>query len=125
MPTHFCGLSLPRVPGCCSSAAEMAIRPVYRPKIVKKRTKRFIRHQSDRYHKLRTNWRKPKGAYFNITLTSRQRARPSINFPQTPFRSRFSLRWSQNTSVLASKFASRVTCDRVYHLSICTHELTF
>ncbi|KAG6459968.1 hypothetical protein O3G_MSEX011690 [Manduca sexta] len=39
----------------------MAIRPVYRPTIVKKRTKRFIRHQSDRYDKLKRNWRKPRG----------------------------------------------------------------
>ncbi|KYQ53551.1 60S ribosomal protein L32, partial [Trachymyrmex zeteki] len=40
---------------------KMSIRPVYRPKIVKKRTKKFIRHQSDRYNKLKRNWRKPKG----------------------------------------------------------------
>ncbi|EEB18056.1 60S ribosomal protein L32, putative [Pediculus humanus corporis] len=39
----------------------MSIRPVYRPKIVKKRTKPFIRHQSDRYVKLRRSWRKPRG----------------------------------------------------------------
>lgn len=61
----------------------MAIRPASRPKIVKKRTKQFIRHQSDRYDKLKVllwllycqpgqasnriryflqrNWRKPKG----------------------------------------------------------------
>ncbi|XP_076292166.1 ribosomal protein L32 [Lasioglossum baleicum] len=39
----------------------MAIRPVYRPTIIKKRTKKFIRHQSDRYSKLKRNWRKPKG----------------------------------------------------------------
>nr|CAD7258771.1 unnamed protein product [Timema shepardi] len=31
----------------------MAIRPVYRPTILKKRTKHFIRHQSDRYKKLK------------------------------------------------------------------------
>ncbi|KAG8038212.1 hypothetical protein G9C98_006539 [Cotesia typhae] len=39
----------------------MAIRPAYRPTIVKKRTKKFVRHQSDRYDKLKRNWRKPKG----------------------------------------------------------------
>merc|ERR1711950_2131 len=39
----------------------MAITPAERPKIVKKRTKKFIRHQSDRYDKVKENWRKPKG----------------------------------------------------------------
>ncbi len=39
----------------------MAITPASHPRIVKKRTKKFTRHQSDRYHKLKRNWRKPKG----------------------------------------------------------------
>ena len=35
--------------------------PSIKRKIVKKRTKRFIRHQSERYISVKPSWRKPKG----------------------------------------------------------------
>merc|ERR1712141_696060 len=47
--------------GGISRFYKMAITPLVRRERVKKRTKKFIRHQSDRYKKVKSNWRKPKG----------------------------------------------------------------
>merc|ERR1711942_11799 len=37
------------------------VRPLNNTKIVKKRTKKFIRHQSADFLRVKSNWRKPKG----------------------------------------------------------------
>merc|ERR1712133_85067 len=37
------------------------VRPLNNKKIVKKRTKKFIRHQSEDFLRVKPNWRKPKG----------------------------------------------------------------
>jgi large subunit ribosomal protein L32e len=39
----------------------MALKPVYKAHVVKKRTKPFIRFESDRHKRVQPNWRKPRG----------------------------------------------------------------
>jgi large subunit ribosomal protein L32e len=51
--------------------------------IVKKRTKRFSRHQSDRFKCLDPSWRKPKG----IDNRVRRRFRGTMTMPSIGFRS--------------------------------------
>ncbi|KAI9164325.1 60S ribosomal protein L32 [Blastocladiella emersonii ATCC 22665] len=46
--------------------------------IIKKRTKAFVRHQSDRYHKVAPSWRKPKG----IDNRVRRRFKGQIPMPK-------------------------------------------
>uniref|UniRef100_A0A3B3SBS4 60S ribosomal protein L32 n=1 Tax=Paramormyrops kingsleyae TaxID=1676925 RepID=A0A3B3SBS4_9TELE len=59
-------------------------RHLIKPKILKKRTKKLIRHQSDRCVKIKKNWRKPrdnrvrrrfKGQMLMLTVTTAARRR--------------------------------------------------
>uniref|UniRef100_A0A914WH93 60S ribosomal protein L32 n=1 Tax=Plectus sambesii TaxID=2011161 RepID=A0A914WH93_9BILA len=50
-------------------------------KIVKKHTRRFTRHESDRYHRLRPNWRRPKGIDNRVRRKFKgQRRMPKIGY---------------------------------------------
>ncbi|XP_039318192.1 large ribosomal subunit protein eL32-like [Saimiri boliviensis] len=58
-----------------------ALRPQVKPKIIKKRTKKFIQHQSDWYVKIKHNWQKPKG----IDNRVRRRFKGQILMPNTGY----------------------------------------
>lgn len=60
-----------------------ALRPLLKPKIVKKRTKKFILHQSDRYIKIKRNWQKPRGTDNRV----HRRAKDQILMPRVGYRS--------------------------------------
>ena len=50
-------------------------------KIVKKRTRRFTRHESDRYIRVKPNWRKPKGIDNRVRRRFKgQRKMPKIGY---------------------------------------------
>lgn len=52
-----------------------------RVKIIKKRTRRFTRHESDRYLRVKVNWRKPKGIDNRVRRRFKgQRRMPKIGY---------------------------------------------
>ncbi|XP_070286786.1 putative large ribosomal subunit protein eL32' [Myotis yumanensis] len=60
------------------------LRTLVKPKIIKKRTRKFIRHQSDRYVKIYSNWWKPRG----IDNRMHGRFKGQILMPNTGYRSK-------------------------------------
>ncbi|VDO44169.1 unnamed protein product [Onchocerca flexuosa] len=67
--------------GSFSYLVTMVLVAGKRIKIVKKRTRRFTRHESDRYHRLRPNWRKPKGIDNRVRRRFKgQRRMPKIGY---------------------------------------------
>ncbi|XP_034495243.1 60S ribosomal protein L32-like [Ailuropoda melanoleuca] len=60
-----------------------ALRPLVKPKIVKKRTKKFIQHQSDQYVEIKHNWWKPRGVDNRLC----RRFKGQILMPNTGYRS--------------------------------------
>ncbi|XP_060246281.1 large ribosomal subunit protein eL32-like [Meriones unguiculatus] len=58
-------------------ATVAALRPLVKPKMVKKRTKKFIRHQTDQNVKVKRNWKKPRG----IDNRVRRRVKVQIVMP--------------------------------------------
>lgn len=57
------------------------VSPASKPRIVKKRTKTFKRHQSDRFKTVKESWRKPKGIDNRVRRRFRgQAAMPKIGY---------------------------------------------
>ncbi|KAJ1330159.1 hypothetical protein BSLG_009689 [Batrachochytrium salamandrivorans] len=85
--------------------------------IVKKRTKRFSRHQSDRYHKIDASWRKPKGIDNRVRRRFKgQIAMPKIVTDPTPRPATSCPMVSRSSSLTTFRTLSCSSCTTVFSL---------
>ena len=90
-----------------------ALRPLVKSKILKKRTKKFIRHQSDRYVKIKRNWQKPRGTDNRVqTRFKGQILVPSIGYGSNK-KTRFLLHNAKELEVLL--MCNKSYCAEIAH----------
>lgn len=82
----------------------------YVPKIIKKRSKSFIRHQSDRFKSVKPSWRKPKG----IDNRVRRRFKGQLLMPKIGYGS------SNSTKFMMPNGLRKVTISNVKELEMLT-----
>lgn len=83
---------------------------VNKPVIVKKRTKKFVRHQSDRFKSVKPSWRKPKG----IDNRVRRRFRGQLVMPKIGYGS------NQKTKHMMPNGFKRLVISNVKDLEMLT-----
>ena len=80
------------------------IAPLPKPTIVKKRTKKFARHQSDQFIRIRdSSWRKPKG----IDSSVRRRFKGTLPMPKIGYGERMRARARARQRREAARAAAR------------------
>ncbi|KAJ8794967.1 hypothetical protein J1605_018554 [Eschrichtius robustus] len=109
-----------RVWSVCSAVKEAAI-----PKVIKKRTKKFIRHQSDQYVKIKQNWWKPRG----IDNRVRRRFKGQVLMPNISNGSNKKTKHMLPSSFrkflvhLVKELEVRLMCNKAYYAEIA-HNLS-
>merc|ERR1712227_113301 len=94
--------------GLFFSSPGSMVKPLIKRKIVKKKTNTFKRHQSDRYHKLDENWRKPKG----IDNRLRRKFRGMTRMPKIGYGSNQRTRHVLHNRTFAAEIAHNVSSGK-------------